>query len=310
VAKRIEEARDICSFELVSDDGAALPPFSAGAHIDVQIPSGLVRQYSLCNSASERHRYQIGVLREPKSKGGSAWLHEKVREGDVIFISSPKNHFPLANNGGSTLLFAGGIGITPLLCMAESLSKAGRVFALHYCARSADRMAFRRQIREASFSDRVSFYLDDASAEEKLDLDDVLRVADPKAHLYVCGPGGFIEHVFAAAGRHRWELSKLHCEYFSGDPVTSGRSFTIRLARSGATYLIPPDKTVTDVLAANGVVIPVSCEQGVCGTCVTKVIAGEPDHRDRYLTPAERSKNDQFMPCCSRALNAELVIDL
>jgi vanillate O-demethylase ferredoxin subunit len=311
VSKRTEEALGICSLELVSVDGQRLPSFEAGAHVELQIAVGTIRHYSLCNSPAESHRYEIAVLKDPNSRGGSVWVHDNVRLGDQVFIRGPINRFALAENPrGGSLLFAGGIGITPLLSMAEALSSVNGDFALHYCARSAQQMAFRERIERASFAQCVTFHLDDAPADQRLDVDAVIRGADPKAHIYVCGPSGFIDHVFEGAKRAGWEPSSLHCEHFSGSTSESGRPFRIKIAHTGESYLVPADKTVIEVLAENGIVIPVSCEQGVCGTCITKVIAGDPDHRDRYLTPAERAKKNQFMPCVSRAMTDELLIDL
>jgi len=311
VVRKIREAEDIVSFELARFDGGALPPFSAGAHIDVHADDGVVRQYSLCNDPQETHRYLIGVLRDPTSRGGSIAMHERVNEGDVIRISEPKNHFPLVP-AKRTLLFAGGIGVTPILCMAERLANTGADFEMYYCTRSRERTAFFDRIRKSSYVQRVHFHFDDGSVEMKLNLPMLLSRPDEGAHLYVCGPAGFIEYVTSTAKQNGWQSKNVHLEYFGAQPQdTSGDSeFEVRIASSGKRFMVPIDKTVVRVLEENGIGIPISCEQGVCGTCVTRVLDGTPDHRDVYFTDEERAKNDQFTPCCSRAKSRMLVLDL
>ena len=191
VVSRNNEAQDICSFELARVDGQALPAFSAGAHIDVYLPDGVVRQYSLCNHPEERHRYLIGVLNDPASRGGSRCLHEHIQKGARLQISEPRNLFPLAHEARRSLLFAGGIGITPILCMAEQLAHSGADFELHYCARSSERAAFVERLKGASFADRVHLYFDE-QADSRLDAARVLANPQPDVHLYVCGPSGFM----------------------------------------------------------------------------------------------------------------------
>ena len=188
VARKAVEATDICTFELVQTNGAALPAFSAGSHIDVYLPGGITRQYSLCNDPTETHRYLIGVLRDPKSRGGSAALHGLVNHGDTLQISAPKNHFPLVLNAQRSLLLAGGIGVTPILCMAEYLAIAGRDFEMHYCNRSHDRAAFVPRIQASSFASRVQFHFDDGDPGQKLDMVALLATPQAGTHLYVCGP--------------------------------------------------------------------------------------------------------------------------
>ena len=311
VAKRRQEALDIASFELVKPDGSALPGFSAGSHIDVELPGGLTRQYSLCNDAAEQHRYRIAVLRDANSRGGSAAMHDGVKEGDTLRISEPRNHFPLVH-AGRALLFAGGIGVTPLLCMAQRLATAGAEFELHYCTRSAERTAFRDEIASSGYADRVHFHFDDGVAAQKLDLDAALRAPEAGTHIYVCGPTGFIDWVVQTAQRQGWPREQVHLEYFGAAPQdTKGdRSFQVKLASSGATYEVPADRTVVQALQAHGVAVLTSCEQGVCGTCLTRVLQGECEHRDLYLTDDEKAKHDQFLPCCSRAKGPLLVLDL
>lgn len=313
VARKVQEAQDICSLELVNLEDDGLPAFSAGSHIDVHLPNGLVRQYSLCNDPAENHRYLIAVLRDAASRGGSAAVHDTVAEGDTLQISAPKNHFALAHEAKRNLLFAGGIGVTPILCMAERLAKMGADFTMHYATRSANRMAFVDRIRSSPFEDRVSFHYDDGAQDQRLDLANELARPTAGTHLYVCGPKGFMDAVLATARATGWPEEQLHWEFFAGVDTTSrtgDEPFEVQLASSGRVIVIPTDKTVTQALADAGIDVLVSCEQGVCGTCLTRVLEGTPDHRDVYLTPEEQASNEQFTPCCSRAKSARLVLDL
>lgn len=313
VARKSIEAVDIATFELVNADGGQpLPAFSAGSHIDVYLPNGVTRQYSLCNDPREHGRYLIGVLREPRSRGGSQTMHDSIQEGDELHISAPKNHFPLAHDAPHSVLLAGGIGVTPILCMAERLAAVDASFEMHFCTRSPERTPFIDRIRTSSFASRVQFHFDNGDDEQQLNLQHVLFRGTPAAHLYVCGPKGFMDWVLGAARAAGWPASQLHCEFFGGEVVRleSDGSFDVMLARSGKVVRVAENQTVVDALSAAGVEVPVSCEQGVCGTCLTRVLKGEPDHRDMYLTRAEQEANDQFTPCCSRAKSALLVLDL
>jgi vanillate O-demethylase ferredoxin subunit len=308
VERRDNEAEGICSYELVSVDGAPLPAFTAGAHIDVHVAPGLVRQYSLCNPPHERHRYVIGVLRDPASRGGSQAMHEQIRTGAALTISTPRNHFPLTDAPHSVLL-AGGIGITPLLAMAETLSAQGAQFELHYCTRSAERTAFRERILGSPFAAQARFYHDN---EQQLNLPALFASLSADTHVYFCGPAGFIDHVKSTAVLADWPGSQLHLEYFGAAPVESDgdQPFEVNLKSSGNCYTIPPGVSVLRVLSDAGVFVPASCEQGVCGTCLTRVLDGVPDHRDLYLTEAEQAANDLFAPCCSRSKSPTLLLDL
>lgn len=312
VALRTREAPDIDRFELVAEDGSELPPFSAGAHISVALPNELVRQYSLLNDTRETHRYVIAVLKSPSTRGGSGWMHESVQVGTALTIGRPGNHFPLEPNAQESLLLAGGIGVTPILCMARHLANAGSRFAMHYCSRSPERTAFFSEIRDCDFADRVRFHFDDGPAEQKLDLSDVLALPLPGKHLYVCGPTGFMDAVLTAARRSGWDETQLHREYFGTGPAsaTVDAEFEIELASSGRVVIVPKAKTVLEALSEAGVNIPASCEQGVCGTCLTPVLDGIPDHRDMFLSEQQKSLNNSFLPCCSRALSPRLLLDL
>jgi len=311
IARKAIEAADIAVLELAPLTTEPLPRFDAGAHIDVKLPRGLVRQYSLCNDPRETHRYVIGVLRDPSSRGGSAAVHDELAEGQVIGIGAPRNHFALVP-ARRTLLLAGGIGITPLLCMAERLAGTGDDFALHYCTRSAARTAFTRRLQAAPLAGHVHFHHDDGPAAQRLNLPAVLGPHLAGTHVYVCGPGGFIDAVRRTAREQGWPEAQIHFERFSAPAAETGgdQPFELHLARSRRTLTVPAGQTVVQALRAHGVVVQVSCEQGVCGTCLTRVLEGEPEHRDSYLTDEEKRGNDQFTPCCSRARGERLVLDL
>lgn len=311
IARKTAEAVDICSFELVDPDGKALPPFSAGSHIDVRLPGGLVRQYSLANDQRDTHRYLIAVLRDANSRGGSTGMHA-LQTGATIGISDPKNHFSLAHNARHSILIAGGIGITPILCMAERLARIGASFDLHYCTRSAERTAFAERIRGSTFASQAHLHHDDGPPDQKFKANAVMDQPREDVHLYVCGPTGFMEWVLRTARESGWPDSRLHREYFAAVATASvdDGAFEVQLASSGAVIRVANDQSVVAALAAAGVTVPVSCEQGVCGTCLTRVIEGTPDHRDMYLTPEEQARHDQFTPCCSRSKSPRLVLDL
>ncbi|SDH29181.1 vanillate O-demethylase ferredoxin subunit [Pseudomonas benzenivorans] len=312
VSQRRSEAEDICSFELTAVDGSALPPFEPGAHIDVHLPNGLVRQYSLCPAAEQLGRYLIAVLLEPASRGGSAAVH-RLQVGDRLRIGAPRNHFPLQADAQRSVLLAGGIGITPLLAMAEHLATRGADYVLHYGARSAGRMAFRERLRQAALAAQVHLHLDDGAPEQRLVLVEALGPVTPGTHIYVCGPGGFMDWVLDGARQAGWPEAQLHREYFAAPARPQDEedaAFQIQIGPGGAIHTVPTGRNVIEVLSEQGIEIPVSCEQGVCGTCVTRVLQGEPDHRDSYLTEQERSANNCFTPCCSRARSPLLVLDL
>lgn len=311
VVARHNEALDICSYELTSVDGQPLPAFTAGAHIDVHLPGGLIRQYSLCNHPEERHRYLIGVLKDSASRGGSRSLHELIQPGARLHISEPRNLFPLAPEARRSLLFAGGIGITPILCMAEYLAQIGAAFELHYCTRSRERAAFVERLNQSPYADRVFLHFDEDS-DTALDAARLLAAPSDDLHLYVCGPGGFMQHVLDTAKAQGWLESRLHREYFAAAPIDTAADgrFSVRLASTGQVFEVPSDRSVVQVLESHGIEIPISCEQGVCGTCLTRVLEGVPEHRDMFLTEAEQACNDQFTPCCSRSKTPLLVLDL
>jgi len=312
VSRKAIEAEGVCSFELSPLNGGSLPPFEAGAHIDVHVPGGFIRQYSLCNDPRERNRYLISVLREPSSRGGSQAMHSAVEQGHTLTISAPRNLFQLDHSAKRHLLFAGGIGITPILAMAYELSHRSLAFELHYCFRSSDRAAFVNALAHAPFADCITFHDDSGVQQQKLNAAAILDTVDQGCHLYVCGPTGFMNHILETGEAAGWPQARMHREFFAGQIGDQGsnRPFEVVLARSGRTFEIPADRSVFEVLDDAGIELQTSCEQGVCGTCVTRVLEGIPDHNDQFLTADEHARNDCFTPCCSRAKSPRLVLDL
>lgn len=310
VAVASDEAEDIRCLKLVSLDGSLLPAFSAGSHIDVYLSEKIIRQYSLCNAPSERTQYVIAVLRDPQGRGGSAAVHE-LKVGDEILISAPRNLFELRPEGNS-LLVAGGIGITPILSMAQSLAAEGRPFSMHYATRTRKRTAFLEKIRTSAFAPSVSHYWSQEQDGQKLELDHLLRSPKPDDHLYVCGPRHFMDAVIKTATASGWPEGNIHYEFFAGEVMRldSDEAFSVQIASSGQSISVGPEQTVVEALAAVGIEIQTSCEQGICGTCLTGILRGEPEHRDMFLTAEEQACNDKFLPCCSRSKSRILVLDL
>jgi phthalate 4,5-dioxygenase reductase subunit len=306
IASTAEAAKDIRSFELRRDDGGELPEFTPGAHISLRVPNGLIRKYSLCNDPLERDRYVIAVLREPAGRGGSVSLVDDAKQGDEIVVAPPRNDFPLLKNPAGYTFIAGGIGITPIMSMIRHLKSegAGR-FKLYYCTRSQQQTAFRDELSRPEFRGQAVIHHDGGDLSRALDLWPALE--QPRGHVYCCGPRGLMQAVRDMTGH--WSPSAVHFEAFT-EPhkhMQDDRAFRVRLARSGAVVDVPVGTTILDAIRAAGREAPSSCESGSCGTCRTKLIAGEADHRDLVLAESERAGN--IMICVSRALSDELVID-
>ncbi len=312
VVRKVALAQDIAGFELEALDGKALPHYTPGAHLEVQVREGLKRQYSLW-AQPDGKTYRIGVLRAPDSRGGSAGMHEQIQIGDALLCSAPKNHFELEPNTAPVLLLAAGIGITPILCMADALHQRGVPFELHYAARSRERMAFAQHIQESGYAQHTRLYAE-GEAPGRVDLAQVVAAQPPGAHLYVCGPKGFIDATRQAAEQAGWDAQRVHFELFGASTDTvalnTGDAFSVELRRSGRVIPIQAGVSIAESLLAAGIEVETSCEQGICGTCITQVLDGEPDHRDEYLTAQEKAANDQMLICCSRAKSQILVLDL
>ena len=305
-----DECEDVKSFELVRVDGAPLGGQSPGAHIDVHLPPGQVRSYSLIGSSTDGGASRIAVKRERDGRGASAWLHDAARVGTTLRVADPINHFPLVEDAPRSVLFAGGIGITPILSMVRRLSQIGRIWELHYAATSAASMPFQEEIGQLAreVGALVQTYRTDVGTR-RMALDALVAEAPADAHLYCCGPARMID-AFVEAGRSR-PAGTVHFERFAAaqQAVKEG-GFSLHLARDGRTLLVPPGQTILDTLVKAGVNVPSSCGQGVCGTCQVGVLEGLPDHRDDYLTKTERDSNEVMLVCCSGARSPSLTLDL
>lgn len=305
------EADGVVSVELRPTGGGEFPSFDAGAHIDLHLGNGLVRNYSLLNRPGETHRYVIGVLRDRASRGGSRFVHETLRVGTTLPISAPRNNFPLHEDAEHSVLIAGGIGITPILAMARRLDELGRPFELLYLARSQRGAAFLDELRRLEV--RLKTHFDD-EAGGPIDLRSLLAGYKPAKglHLYACGPGPLLD----AFEKHCAELGheNAHIERFTPVQKAAAKdaktSYVVELAKTGKSFTASSDKPLLDQLADVGVAVEHSCCEGVCGTCQTCVLEGEPDHRDSVLTAKERASNKVMMVCVSGCKSARLVLDL
>lgn len=304
------------AIRLVAQNRQPLPGWQPGAHIDVHLPCGIIRQYSLTGAHSDdaSDNYLICVAQDSASRGGSRYIHETLRPGQTLLISPPRNLFALQPAGRVTLL-AAGIGITPLYTMALHLQAAGVPFVLHYFVKSRDHAAFTREMM-ATFGDECcTIYCSDEGGSPRTHLRNILGEGHAGHHLYLCGPAGFMESARQCAVEKNWPTTQIHSEAFQPPVPTAGTdgddTFTITLASSGETWPVPGHKTIAQVLQDNGVAVPLSCEMGLCGACLTPVVAGQADHRDTVQSDAEKSASaQQIALCCSRSRSANLVIDL
>jgi reductive dehalogenase len=296
-------------FEIVSDDGAPLPPFEAGAHVDLTVTPELIRQFSLAGDPADRSRYLLGILREDQGRGGSLRIHQMLRPGVPVVMSRPRNHFPVVREASRHLLLAGGIGVTPLIAMGHELHAGGADFVLHYKARTRAQAAFIPELQAVPWADRVHFHFSD---ERRLDVADVLRGHAPGDHLYTCGPAEFMDAVFATAVVLGWREDALHREYFSVPdvPQRERHPFTLRLQRSGQLIPVAAQQSAVQALAAGGLQVDTKCSDGLCGVCAAPYVAGEVDHRDFVLSKEQRKS--RMILCCSRAAatGGEVVLDL
>jgi vanillate O-demethylase ferredoxin subunit len=317
VVKWSIEGTNVLIAELSRLDGADLPNWEAGAHIDIKASDYLgkdaVRQYSLCGRHGENN-WRVAILGDLNGMGASLNLHEKIKTGQHLEVRGPRNLFGLHSDPDSIVLVAGGIGITPILAMAETLNSQNRNFRLHYHARSRESAVFVEEMKSSKYAASVIFSFDD---ENPKSVDSIFTGADANSWLYTCGPAGFMNAVIKAAKDAGVRDTKIRKELFGGsnEPVAKGavrmdRVFTIKIQSTGALVEVPVGLTAVQALAAAGVEVLVSCEQGHCGSCLTPVLAGIPDHRDQFMLPEEHERNDAFTPCCSRSLTPCLVLDL
>ena len=308
VTRKEEIAQDIWLFELRDPQGTALPEFTAGAHVALALPNGLVRKYSLCNDPAERDRYLVAVKRESPSRGGSVTLVDSVRVGDLLPVAPPVNDFPLPARATDFLFIAGGIGITPIMAMIHQLkAEEGKRFRLFYLTRAPELTAFREALAEPLSAGKVVIHHDHGDPERFLDLWPVLEERRNREHLYCCGPRPLMQSVRDMTGH--WTPTSVHFEAFAEPEKVKpdDRPFTVRLAHSGAEIEVPVGTTILEAMRAHGHDAPSSCKSGTCATCRTKLIEGEADHRDLVL--AEHERASQIMICVSRARSQRIVID-
>ncbi|KHL76259.1 ferredoxin [Pseudomonas putida] len=303
------EAEGIISVELRPWGDTVFAPFDAGSHIDLHLPNGLVRSYSLLNAPSDQGRYVVGILRDRASRGGSRYVHEQLRVGTQLQISQPRNNFALDTRASHSVLVAGGIGITPIYCMFRQLLALGRSAELIYCARSRAEAALLEEI--SGLGAKVIYHFND----EKGGLPDLAgylagRPAD--THFYCCGPTPMLDAFEQTC--ERLGYPNAHIERFTAAEVAASddarASYSVELSRSGRTVSVEPGLNLLDVLLEAGCDIEYSCREGVCGSCETRVLEGDVDHRDGVLTKAERAANKSMMVCVSGCKSRRLVLDL
>jgi vanillate O-demethylase ferredoxin subunit len=313
VVRRLEPAGErVLLIELgPADPSVPLPAFEAGAHIDLHV-GPFVRQYSLLGSDDDPSRYLVGVLREPDGRGGSAAIHASLKVGDRLRISAPRNTFPLDLAAEHSVLVAGGIGVTPLVAMAERLHREGRSFELHVYSPTPGTLPLREHIASRPWHDRVVTHYSAEGDSFRGNAPDVIPRPAPSVAVYLCGPMGMIASATSFAAAVEWPRDAVHVERFErGEPLdTGGDAFTVVAASTGERLDIGEQETIAEVLDRHGYETFLSCEQGMCGSCITRVLAGIPDHRDEVQTAAEHSANTQINICCSRSLTPVLELDV
>ncbi|WP_147292655.1 cytochrome P450/oxidoreductase [Undibacter mobilis] len=309
VATRDEIADGIISLLIEPRDGVQFPGWTPGAHVDLHVTDGLTRQYSLTGRA-EKGRYQIAVQRDPNSKGGSEAVHRWIKSGTPVLISKPRNHFPLAESAAHHVLLSGGIGLTPHYAMAWHLHERGGSFEWHVSVRSRAKLAWANELEAAPFRDKIKLHFDDGPSAQMLNVAAVLATAPAETHIYICGPRGYMEHVQMAASAAGLAAGQIHQEHFGAEIDVNGDPFTVVAKRSGKSVEVAADETILQALGRAGVKIETSCRNGVCGSCLTRVLEGRPDHRDMVQTAAEKANNDRIAVCCSRSQTAALVLDV
>lgn len=311
VAGITPETDRVSTFELTAADGGTLPPFTAGAHIDLHLGNGLVRSYSLLNDPAENHRYVIAVQKEVDGRGGSLYMHDALGVGDTLKVDCTENRFELCEDAKHSVLIAGGIGITPLMAMVARLRRLNRSWELHYVARTRRDAAFIGALE--AFGDRnpspVRFYATREAGGGRPDIAAIVAAAGLGTHFYCCGPLPMLKDFETAAPADA--AGRFHREHFSSEeaPALYG-GFEVELRRSGKVLMVIPGKTILDTLLEHKVSVSFSCSEGMCGSCLTAVIDGVPDHRDQFLTDEEKAGNDRIMICCSGARSQRLVLDL
>ena len=308
VARKATLARDTFWFELRDPGGLPLPPFTAGAHLTVQVPGGTRRNYSLCGDPADALVYQIAVKRDAHGRGGSIGMADRVHAGDRLSVSAPRNNFELHARAKNFLFIAGGIGITPILSMMRHLkTRQGSQFKLIYCTRDADATAFLPELTGPEFADQVQLHHDHGDIGNALDLWPVFETPG-NAQVYCCGPRGLMDAVADMSGH--WPSGAIHFESFGVDASSyaANIAFTVHLQKADVDVPVAADRSILEALRGRGYQVPSSCESGTCGSCRTTLLAGAAEHRDMVLSNDEKAT--QIMVCVSRAKSAELVLDL
>lgn len=305
------EAVDILSFLLQPLDDQLPGSVGPGSHVDVHLPNGMMRSYSISNGPDLAEGYRLTVARDAASRGGSVFMHDSLRVGQILQISKPRNNFELAEDAPMSVFFAGGIGVTPFLPMVARLNEIGKPWRLHYCVRTRDRTALLKELQDLAAAGRGELCPNyDEDPAGMLDLGKTLAEISEDAHVYCCGPTPMLTAFRERAAALGIADSRVHFEYFSSEVenATEG-GFTIVLHKSGDEIAVEPGQTILDALIRHGIDVPYSCEEGICGACETRVIEGIPDHRDMILSEAEREEGKTMMVCCSGSKSPRLVLD-
>jgi tetrachlorobenzoquinone reductase len=301
-------AKDTNLYTFQRAAGGALPPYKPGAHIDLHLPNGMIRQFSLCVPNTDPDSYMVGIKRDAASRGGSRYIYDEMKVGDEIKISAPRNNFPLVENAAHVVLVAGGIGITPIWCMAQQLTALGRSWKLYYACRSRADMAFLEALEKLDPNFR-HLHFDEEVGGKVLDVTAAIAEVPPDTHFYCCGPNPMLK-AFEAAAANR-PRDHVHVEYFTAkEEASTTGGFWVELARSGEEYFIPPGKKILEVLFDAGIDVDYSCELGICGACETRVISGIPEHHDAVLSAEEQDSNTKVMICCCGSKTERLVLDM
>ncbi|SEB25092.1 vanillate O-demethylase ferredoxin subunit [Variovorax sp. YR216] len=311
VSRLTHEAEGVLGIELRAAADGTLPAFTAGSHIDLHLPGGLCRQYSLTNAPSEQERYCLGVGLAPESRGGSRHVHQQLRAGDQIQISAPRSLFSLNAEADEHVFIAGGIGITPIMSMIEACRSKGERWRLLYCVRTRARAAYLWRLAEHHA--QVQLHVDEEQGGPA-DVSGFIRSVSRTAHIYCCGPAPLMNAVEAAASAAEHPSKAVHFERFSAEGARANANadgaFRVTLKRTGGTFMVPGGRSILQTLEDNGIALPCSCREGLCRTCETPLIGGRADHRDFVLSDEERAGNSSIIPCVSRALDDELVLDI
>jgi ferredoxin-NADP reductase len=307
------EAAGISSFVLRRVDGLPFPAVDPGAHIEIRLPIGSTRSFSLSNGRGDQGDYRLTVARDARSTGGSVFMHDNIKVGDIFTITGPRNNFVLVRDAAQSIFIAGGIGVTPFVPMLAALNESGRAWKLIYFAKTRDRAALLTEIEglAAAGHGEVACNFTGEPGGRIFDIDRILAAMCPGAHVYCCGPIGMLDSFRVNAERHRIAPERVHFEYFGSDvELSSEGGFTVVLQRSGREVIVQAGQTILEAIEAIGIEVPHSCMEGICGSCETKIISGVPDHRDMVYTERQRKETKTMMICCSGAKSERLVLDL